>query len=40
MRNRFLHLAMIVAALSLVLAACGPQPTEAPAPERPLKPLR
>jgi len=35
MGNRSLHLAMIMAALALVLAACGPQPTAAPAAEAP-----
>ncbi|HSR21754.1 MAG TPA: BMP family ABC transporter substrate-binding protein [Anaerolineales bacterium] len=31
MRKQSLHLVMLVAALALVLAACGPQPAEAPA---------
>ena len=35
MRKQSLHLAMFVAAIALVLAACGPQPTEAPAAEAP-----
>jgi len=30
MRKQSLHLAMLVAVLALVLAACGPQPTQAP----------
>lgn len=35
MRKQSLHLVMLVAALALVLAACGPQPAEAPAAEEP-----
>jgi basic membrane protein A len=35
MRKQSLHLAMMVAAFALVLAACGPQPTQAPAAEAP-----
>jgi basic membrane protein A len=35
MRKQSLHLVMLVAALALVLAACGPQPAEAPAAEQP-----
>ena len=35
MRKQSLHLAMFVAAIALVLAACGPQPTQAPAAEAP-----
>ena len=38
MRKQSLHLAMIVAALALVLAACGPQPTAAPAPPEAVAP--
>lgn len=38
MRKQSLHLAMIMAALALVLAACGPQPTQAPEPAAPEAP--
>ncbi len=38
MRKQSLHLALIVAALALVLAACGPQPTAAPQPAAPEAP--
>jgi basic membrane lipoprotein Med (substrate-binding protein (PBP1-ABC) superfamily) len=31
MRKQFLHLALVLAAFTLVMAACGPQPTAVPA---------